>query len=182
MRQIGLSLIILGFLGGALLAVLDPHTIEWSWFIPCLIVGVIGVVVVQLAIRRDASDTTRTQSNFQILRSSLGTIVSKLDELDAGKASIDVYQLPERIDRLVRADIEDFVGARESIAHACGMQAYADVMSHFAAAERYLNRVWSCSADGYENEAHVFIGRSREQFTEAAAKLAELGPTAASPG
>lgn len=182
MRQIGLFLIILGSLGGALIAVLDPDAIEWSWFVPCLIVGIIGVITVQIGIRRVATDTTRTQTNFQILRSSLGAIVSKLGELDADKATIDVYELPERIDRLVRADIEDFVGARESIAHACGMQAYADVMSHFAAGERYLNRVWSCSADGYATEAHLFIGRSHEQFAEASTKLAALVPVAAHSG
>ena len=37
----------------------------------------------------------------------------------------------------------------------------------FAAAERYLNRVWSASTDGYIDEAHTYLGRSREQFDEA---------------
>lgn len=67
-----------------------------------------------------------------------------------------------------------FVEARESIAHACGMQAYAEIMSHFAAGERYLNRVWSCAADGYIDEAHTFVSRSYRQFEEARAKLRAL--------
>ena len=53
-------------------------------------------------------------------------------------------------------------------------RAYADVMSHFAAAERYLNRVWSCAADGYIDEAHTYIGRARVQFLEALQRFEEL--------
>ena len=36
--------------------------------------------------------------------------------------------------------------------HVFGMQNYADVMSNFAAGERYINRVWSASTDGYVDE------------------------------
>ena len=40
-------------------------------------------------------------------------------------------------------------------------------MSKFAAGERYLNRVWSTAADGYIDEAHASLSRSRQQFDEA---------------
>ena len=62
----------------------------------------------------------------------------------------------------------------ESIAIAFGLPLYASVMSHFAAGERYLNRVWSCSVDGYIDEAHAYISRAREQFEEGHAILAKM--------
>jgi hypothetical protein len=40
-------------------------------------------------------------------------------------------------------------------------------MSHFATGERYLNRCWSASTDGYIEEVHTYIGRAREQFQQA---------------
>ncbi len=44
-------------------------------------------------------------------------------------------------------------------------------MSDFAAGERYLNRVWSASADGYVEEAKSYIHRALIQFQHARTKL-----------
>ncbi len=174
MRRNGLILITLGFLGGSLISVIEPAKIDWMWFVPCAVLGMLGVIVVQIGLRRAATDHTRTQANFQILSGSLGEVVRELARLDEGKESIDVYDLPEKIDRAFRQSITDFADARESIIYVHGMQSYADVMSHFAAGERYLNRVWSCAADGYIDEAHAYITRSHEQFAEALSKLESL--------
>ncbi len=50
--------------------------------------------------------------------------------------------------------------------HVFGIQNYADVMSNFAAGERYINRVWSASTDGYVDEVRMYLERARAQFTE----------------
>ncbi len=55
-----------------------------------------------------------------------------------------------------------------------GLQAYADIMSSFAAAERYLNRCWSASADGYVDEVHTYLDRAAAQFQESQAKIRNL--------
>lgn len=44
-------------------------------------------------------------------------------------------------------------------------------MTHYAGGERYLNRVWSASADGYVNEVKDYLERSLEQFQIAKEKL-----------
>ena len=67
-----------------------------------------------------------------------------------------------------------FVDNRESIGHAFGLQAYADVMTQFATGERYLNRCWSASTDGYADEVSTFLTRSHEHFAEALRKLQDL--------
>ena len=53
-------------------------------------------------------------------------------------------------------------------------QNYADVMSGFAAGERYINRVWSASTDGYEDEVHLYLEKARMQFAEASGLFNQL--------
>ena len=62
----------------------------------------------------------------------------------------------------------------ECIAHSYGLAAYADVMSCFAAGERYLNRAWCASADGYIDEIHQYIDKAREQFASSLDKVLAL--------
>ncbi len=76
-----------------------------------------------------------------------------------------------RIDELFTEDLDIFVEARQSIAHIYGLSAYGDVMSSFVAGERYLNRVWSASADGYIDEVNTYIEKACEQFTECLDKI-----------
>ena len=47
-------------------------------------------------------------------------------------------------------------------------------MSAFAAAERYLNRVWSASADGYRDEVNLYLDRACDQFKLSLDKIKEL--------
>ena len=65
--------------------------------------------------------------------------------------------------------------ARESLAHVHSLQVYADVMSHFSSGERYLNRVWSASADGYDGEARRYLGKAEAQFRAASQQLKTAG-------
>ena len=167
MRTTGLLLIWGGFLAGAYFSVLDTETIPWTMVGPCLVVGLIGVVLVQLDTRRKRSSTDAVQANLGKLEGSLDRIVEKAARLDTAKESLDVYEVRHKIDELFMEDLDIFVQARESIGHAYGLQAYADVMSHFATGERYLNRSWSASTDGYIEEVHTYIGRAREQFQQA---------------
>ncbi len=47
-------------------------------------------------------------------------------------------------------------------------------MGAFAAGERYINRVWSASTDGYVDEVRNYLDRATQQFREARALFAEL--------
>ena len=58
--------------------------------------------------------------------------------------------------------------------HVFGIQNYADVMSNFAAGERYINRVWSASTDGYVDEVREYLERAHKQFTEGRRHFSEL--------
>ena len=85
---------------------------------------------------------------------------------DSGGSVYVGYELAG-VERLTPTDLTVFVDNRESISHAFGLQAYANVMTHFAAGERYLNRCWSASTDGYVDEIHDYLSRARQQFGQA---------------
>ena len=75
------------------------------------------------------------------------------------------------IDARLRDDLRRFADARESLVHLFDLQAYANVRSDFAAGERYINRVWSASADGYDGEARHYLGKAAAQFRAAGRQL-----------
>jgi hypothetical protein len=173
MKKAGLILIIIGFLGGAYVGVLDAELVDWTWMGGFLSLGVAGVVLVQLARVGHSRHEGRIAENIAVIEQSLDAVIAKLGDLDASKASINTYDVCHRIDDLLIEDLNAFVDARETIGHAYTLQSYANVMSHFAAGERYLNRVWSASADGYIDEVNEYLPRALAQFVEARDKLVE---------
>ncbi|MHC4240255.1 MAG: hypothetical protein ACYSUC_10975 [Planctomycetota bacterium] len=181
MRSFGYLMITIGFLAGALVAVLDAEQVRWGLFTVAMAVGAAGIGMVQVAKRRKTRFKEKLADDVNSIQNSLTRIVENVARLDAEKASLDPYQVRHRIDELFPEDIDTFVEGRESIAHVHGLHAYAEVMSYFAAAERYLNRVWSASADGYVDEVHMYLERARTQFAETLDKLKQFTEAPAPP-
>ena len=167
MKSLGYILITLGFLGASYFSVLDTEEVAWSMVIPSLLVGLVGVALVQMSRRSQSTATDTVRTNIGKLEESLARIVDKATQLDADKESINVYDVHDRIDDDFMTDLDIFVENRESIGHAFGLQSYANVMTHFATAERYLNRCWSASSDGYTDEVNAYLTRAKDQFTQA---------------
>jgi len=167
MKSFGYILITLGFLVGTYFSVLDTEEVAWSIVIPGLLVGLAGVALVQIASRGRSTAAETVRTNIGKLEDSLARIVDSAARLDAEKESINVYDVHNRIDADFMTDLDIFVDNRESIGHAFGLQSYADVMTHFATAERYLNRCWSASSDGYTDEVNTYLTRAKDQFTQA---------------
>ncbi len=174
MKAIGFVLVAAAFLVGAYLSSLDERIVEWINFIPAILAGVVGVALVKVTDRRHAMSAETLTSNKADIDDSLARLVADLEKLDAEKESIPTADLHGEIDKRLRDDLTRFADARHSLAHIYGLQAYADVMSSFAAGERYVNRVWSASADGYGDEAKKYITRAFEQFQDARLRLDAL--------
>lgn len=174
MQRLGLVLITLGFVGGCLASVLDPDRVELVLLVPSLVLGAAGVTLVQVALHRGARDEGRVTANLQTMTESLELVAAAIVELDDGKVVEEVYQLPDAIEARFAEPMQRFADARESLVPRYGVQAYADVMSAFAAGERYLNRVWSAAAEGYVDEAHTYLGKAREQLLSARDQLRGL--------
>ena len=167
MKALGYMLITAGFLVGSYFSVIHDERVQWSLVVPSLLVGLAGVALVQITVRNQSKAGDAVRTNIDKLEQSLGRIVENITQLDADKESINVYDVHHQIDDLFMADLDTFVDNRESIGHAFSLQSYADVMTHFATAERYLNRCWSASADGYIDEVHTYLTRAKTQFSQA---------------
>jgi hypothetical protein len=174
MKKLGFLMITIGFLAAALASVEDKDEVRWGYFVPAVALGVAGVVVAYLARCRARSDEEKIATNMQMIEAALAGIVENITRLSDQKQSINTYDVRHRIDELFPKDVAAFVQARESIAHVHGLSAYGDVMSCFAAGERYLNRIWSASADGYVDEVNAYLDKAQAQFVESLERIHRL--------
>jgi len=173
-KSLSLITIMASFLAGAFISVLHPTQVNWSWFVPLLVVGVVALFVYRKAHHVEARASHRLSGNLQILQTSLANILGNLENLNTNSANLPVYEARFEIDRLLREDLNNFANARESMKHVFGLQNYADVMSAFAAGERYINRVWSASTDGYVDEVRSYLERATQQFRDAGSLFARF--------
>lgn len=180
-KKFGYLLITIGFLAGALVSVLDEESVRWSWFSITIVAGAIGILLVRIIQRRTSRAEETLTTNIEAIENSLRQIVDNLKRLNNQKQDINPYDMRHSIDELFAEDLAIFVDGRESIAHAYGLKAYADVMSFFAAGERYLNRVWSASADGYVDEVNTYLDKAQAQFAESLEKVRQFKAGAESP-
>ena len=178
MKNAAYALLAAGFLGAAYVTALDVDAVDWLWFGPAAIAAIAGVVLAKRADRARARSGELLENNRNELNASLDSIVRELGRITEGKAASG-EQLLDWIDEKLRPHLRRFAEARESMVHLYGLQTYADVMSEFAAGERYINRVWSTTADGYHEEADVYLARAIEQFEDARKQLAAAGSGAA---
>jgi hypothetical protein len=173
-KSLSLLLIAASFLAGAFIIVLDPILVNWNWFVPVLARGVLGLWTYKKAHHGEAKASHRLSGNIQILETSIENVLLNLETLNKDSTRLPVYEARFEIDRLLRDDLNEFANARESMQHVFGLQGYADVMSAFAAGERYINRVWSASTDGYVDEVRDYLDRATRQFREARELFAKL--------
>ena len=178
MKSLGYFLLAVGFLGGAFATSLDVQQVDWWIFTVSAIAAVVGLIVFKRQVSAHARSDTVLEVNRGELRESIENIVRDLEQL-TGSAESSGAELRDAIDMKLRNDLRRFADARESMVHLFGLQAYADIMSSFAAGERYINRVWSASADGYDEEASAYLRKAATRFSEARAQLAAATPIAA---
>lgn len=174
MQRLGLLLIVTGFLAGSYVAVLDEETVAVGPYLLALGIGILGAALVILSKRQASRQTDVLATNIETAKASLDTLVAKAEALEREQDEIGVYGLSKRIDEDFPEALDAFVQARKSLAHRYGLSAYASVMNPFAAGERYLNRVWSTSIDGYIDEATTYVTAAKEQLTEARDALAKM--------
>ncbi len=171
MKNIGRLIVVLAFLAGAFLASLDPTHVDWIAFGPVIVAGCMGIVFVKKAERDEATHSDRLDADARDLEISLANILENLKTLDGRKDKVPTYDMRFEIDKLFREDLMCFADARDSMKPMFGLKAYADIMSSFAAGERYINRVWSASTDGYVDEVLAYVTKAFDQFTDAKAQF-----------
>lgn len=164
MKKFGFLLITIGFVGGSTVASMDKVIINWFYFGFFIVLGIVGVVMIQKASHKHKKGEGKLTNDISTISTSINNIVEKIEKFNSEKENVGVYDIHKKIDEIFLDDLNNFAEARESIIHVYDLQKYADLMSHFAAGERYLNRSWSASADGYIDEVYKYIEKSTEQF------------------
>lgn len=170
MKNIGYLLLGGGFLLGSFATSLDVDNVHWTLFTAAAIAAILGLLIVKRQASAHATSEEVLELNRGELRESIQNIVSDIEDM-VSEAELRGAALRERIDLKLRNDLRRFADARESMVHLFGLQTYADIMSSFAAGERYINRVWSASADGYDGEASTYLTKAATQFTDAQQQL-----------
>ncbi|MDA1230072.1 MAG: hypothetical protein O2856_04800 [Planctomycetota bacterium] len=119
-------------------------TIPWLWYGAAMMVGTTGIIFLRAAKQQDHADDAKTEAQYSIVRQSLEAIALAVGRL------CDQCAEP----------FSDFADSRQSLVRRFGMKVYADVMTEFASAERYVNRAWSAAADGYVDEVKSSLVRA----------------------
>ena len=172
MKGPGYVLLSGGFIMAAYATALDVETVRWPFFAIAALAAIAGVFLIKRHARSLAQSDEVLETNRAELRESIENVVNDLRDI-VSSGSLSCAALRDRIDTKLRPDLTRFPESRECMVHLFGLQTYADIMSHFAAGERYVNRVWSSSADGYDAEAARYLGRAEEQFADAQRQLNE---------
>ncbi len=170
MKNIGFILLAVGFLAGAYATALDVQNVDWLLFAVAASFAIAGLMISKSQASAHARSDEVLEVNRSELRESLQNVVRDLGEIVTDGAMQGAV-LRDRIDLKLRDDLRRFAEARSSMVHLFGLQTYADIMSSFAAGERYINRVWSASADGYDEEAATYLQKAAKQFAEAQRQL-----------
>jgi hypothetical protein len=175
MKKLGYLLVFVGFVAASLVSVTDVLQVNWVLFSVFLIISTIGICLIRSSEKKKTMQEYTLSSNMKTLEENLIRIIDYVQlirsEIDPEKPQ-DIHQ---RIDEELPNYLGAFIGSRKTIGHVHGLQAYGHVMNYFATAERYLNRVWSASTDGYIDEVIEYMEKSEQQFKEALAALRNLG-------
>lgn len=175
MRIIGQILMWSGFLGGAFCAVLRTgppegaaagsgwSTIPWGWYLLSVGVGVVGVIFLRLAAAKEKQDDGTTEFEYSTVQQSLEDVSAVVARLCSQTVS-DPRMIVMAIDDECVEPLASFANSRQALVKRFGMTIYADAMTEFASAERFLNRAWSAAADGYVDEVEACLNRANSHL------------------
>jgi hypothetical protein len=174
MKKTGYLLVFIGFIAASLVSVTDILQVNWMLFCIFLVICIIGIFLIRKSEKKETMHGETLSKNMQAIEESLERINDDVKWIRSGIDPEKPQDVHRRIDEKLPEHLETFVASRKTIGHVYGLQAYGHVMNYFATAERYLNRVWSASADGYIDEVVAYMERSEQQFGEALAALRKL--------
>ena len=99
--------------------------------------------------------------------------IPALEELKTKSATIKGMKFCDEIDRVIDSYITPFVERRKTFSDILGQARGAEVLLMLAYSERMLNRVWSATSDGHEEEALHSLEDSLSSYREALKKTQE---------
>lgn len=157
---------------------LDRWTGRWMFLVACAQL-LLGAALVRMDRRRRLDEAQRdaqagqADSPAQVFARIRGVIDGLLNELGDQPASRPdpAERILHRLDAVQGELVPAFVEARPLLVARMGMAGYAELMDHFAAMERQINRAWSAAADGVVEESIDCLRRAQALAREVQAVL-----------
>lgn len=181
MYFLGQILLWVGFLAAAFHTVRQDEvvgdrwsTIDWKWYLGAMVFGAMGAILIRQSRKADGLDTARTDSQFSTLEGSLRKLISQVGELRGMCLDTAPSEMVKQIDNRCAEPFAEFADARNALVQRFGLQGFAEVMTDFASSERFVNRAWSASADGYMEEAANSLERAAVHLEMARQRMSEL--------
>ena len=177
MNILGQLLLWGGFLSGSLATVLNQEkkiawdTIPWAWYITSVIVCIAGIVLLRISKTSSTESTVESTANLAEIRTSLANLLKHMNELLGQMPEMAPSEMVAFIDDVLAPDFQIFADGRNAITSEMGLPKFADVMTHFSAGERAINRAWSAAADGYVDEATTCVKRGVAMLNDAEQEL-----------
>lgn len=172
MSLFGKILLAVGFLAGAFVSVRMSNHVEWPLYGACAGAMAVGLFLVRRA-SKSGEEREKALESVSTLQRCAAALCDKLGALRREVPAMDVYDVHGRLDRDLLADLDTFAENREGMIRRFDLTTYAEVMSAFALAERYVNRCWSASADGYVDEVQRCLELAEGEMLTARDKLAQ---------
>jgi hypothetical protein len=146
-----------------------------------VVAGGIGVLCVGIAwARLAAGKRTAAGVNaggdhaIERVQNALDAAKRRTATLRATADSAELEAIAKECEAIVRECVEAVAAQQESLSRAYGFAGYAQVMTPFAAAERWLNRAWSAASDTHRPEVIASLDRAIEHIDEALRECATL--------
>lgn len=142
-------------------------TVNWPWYALSMVFGLAGVVLLRKSSKSAVTESTRVAEEYSVVTTKLEELTGRIGELHANLDRLAPQDVVNFIDEMCFQPFADFADARNALVQRFGLHAFAEVMTQFASAERFLNRAWSAAADGYMNETKDSVNRSNAHITRA---------------
>lgn len=180
MAILGQILLWIGFLGGSLACVFQLEkeddkwsTIPWGMYAAGAVIGIVGVVLIRKDRASKSAASADSESDFETVRDSLGRVAEKMSGLCEKLDKMTCEDVLTYIDEQCVPPCAEFADGRQVLVNRFGTAVFAAVMTEFASGERYMNRAWSASADGYVDEVEKSLEYARGFFDAAVKELTD---------
>jgi len=162
MKKLAIFLLVISVILSSLVSLQNLEKVAWLYFIPSLCLGFIGLIIIKFKNKKDKKEAVSNTNNFYDIKTSLTNIVYNLKTIKVEENNLN--NLNKVLDNLFLNDINKFIESRYLIKYKFGVLSFSNVMSHFAAGERLLNRAGSASTDGYFEETVNSIEAANYEF------------------
>lgn len=149
---------------------------RWSIVAGGILILCVGIAWARVAQKKRATAAAGASSEraVDVVKAALDQALSRTRALRSSAADAPFDQVTTECEAIVRECVERVAGQQESLSREFGFSGYAQVMTPFAAAERWLNRAWSAASDTHRPEVRASLDRAIEHIDEAIAECGKL--------